>query len=593
MALSLVSSCGLAQSKTQIKSRLKAEDLFFPAQRNQVQVLPQRFEFQRLAEDRLKIGNILLDSSQIRFDFLSRGSDKHLVFFWPWGLLADGELSLLDQTGISLWSTKISSRELQKKEPSGDQKGGEALALFTSPPLDSALVESLKYKAFVRFCLVRSRAETYLRLCSAELYVSSAGSALEVKQRQRKKPQGSIVINGNSVGNQGVLSLNDSSQLMFFQAEMGPGSFLEVETRAKAVDFFDVVKNTSPPEGVETLRLSGRGAMPAQEEGVDVFEDGSWSVVLPTDRPLLYLQGEGGIPLRQEFYVRGPLPEESYRPRLKFHKLGTYSSNLEREGLKSSKARVGTASKQNLLIEKNPKEFKWQVRTPAHGRQQRYFLGVIPADRPQPRPVWYAGQDFKKARPGRVELETRASLPWARGGIQARAQWWLEDVFGLGTHQWGSELAYEFPATQKANSFKLSSMALSVFWKWRPSLEGEEDTEALKFSYNRLTASSESLSGFGLGYFKAFDNNFLWIERFPKSRIELESLLPASSSQLKLGLSFFAKYRLEAPWRFLGPKGSWYIGGGLAQWSLRSSLESSPSNPGFNVEVQAGISSLF
>lgn len=82
--------------------------LFFPAEKNNIRVLPQIFEYTLLDSEKIKIGDILIDASLIRFEIIkSPGEDQvRLLFSWPAGLLQEGGIYLMNNSGRAVWMWK-------------------------------------------------------------------------------------------------------------------------------------------------------------------------------------------------------------------------------------------------------------------------------------------------------------------------------------------------------------------------------------------------------------------------------------------------------------------------------------------------------
>ena len=83
----------------------KSQNLVFQADRNGAQVLPQKFEYTLMDAERIRIGDILIDSSTFNFQLIRSGSGENyrIKFVWPASMLSQGQLILMNNNGKALW----------------------------------------------------------------------------------------------------------------------------------------------------------------------------------------------------------------------------------------------------------------------------------------------------------------------------------------------------------------------------------------------------------------------------------------------------------------------------------------------------------
>ncbi|RYZ75518.1 MAG: hypothetical protein EOP04_33225, partial [Proteobacteria bacterium] len=219
--------------------------LQFQADKNNIQILPQRFEYNLVDEDHIKIGDIVIDSTTFGFQISSKpeASGKFRArFIWPVGLLKDGTLSIRDNTGKSIWSVTVSRKNtrIMNAGPATKELVRNQLTEFVTDQFEVAKVEDMKFLPFMNFCINRTTQDTNIYLCSKELYLGTQGK-LGIRSRTQGRRQAFVEINGRNVGKQGTIFLNDEKENIGFRAMTQSGAILEVETRMKPVDFKDVV----------------------------------------------------------------------------------------------------------------------------------------------------------------------------------------------------------------------------------------------------------------------------------------------------------------------------------------------------------------
>src|SRR5437868_3724177 len=275
--------------------------LFFQADKNNIQVLPQRFEYNLVDEDHIKIGDIIIDSTTFGFQIapsVNFPGKFRARFIWPSGLLKDGSLLLKDNTGKAIWTTNFNRKSIHLINPATteqDKNVRTQLAELVVDQLNPALVEDMKYFPFMNFCISRTNQDTRIYLCSKEVYLTSKENRLTISSRAQGKRNAFVEINAKSVGNQGIIFLNNENENIGFRAMTQSGAILEVETRMKPVDFKDVVLS----DDQKKLILTASGAEPVNEESVQRISNDEWQFEIDAQRPILYLKGEGDIPMRQ------------------------------------------------------------------------------------------------------------------------------------------------------------------------------------------------------------------------------------------------------------------------------------------------------
>ncbi|MCK6599149.1 MAG: hypothetical protein L6Q37_12355, partial [Bdellovibrionaceae bacterium] len=107
----------------------------------------------------------------------------------------------------------------------------------------------------------------------------------------------------------GIIFLNDSTESLSFKAQTESGAALEILTKLSPTEIKEIIMT----EDKKNLMITGLGSFPVQEKNTKKISDSLWETRIPSDFPILYLQGDGGIPIRQEFNIKGELPREKYR----------------------------------------------------------------------------------------------------------------------------------------------------------------------------------------------------------------------------------------------------------------------------------------
>jgi hypothetical protein len=481
----------------------KTKPLYFQADKNNLQVLPQRFEYTLIDEERLKVGDVLIDANQLTFRLIPSKTEKgrySIRFTWPAGLLTEGEIALKNNSGKAIYNSLINKKNLRIS--AGNAGDSEEIlrsetAEFTADNVDPKVIEDMKYLPFMSFCIFRASEETRLYLCSKELYITNQDGQLTVKPRSTSKKTAQVEINGKVVGNQGIIFLNDRSETVAFTAQTQSGASLEIETRRQDVDFKDVVLDKDGKK----ITLIASGAEPVDEEKVRKLSDTEWQIDIPATRPILYLKGEGDIPMRQEFYVKGTLPYEKDRPFLSAKSPNkTYSSSLYLLGVAPEGMKIVPADKSTQVEPQKKGQFLWKLQDIPSGKTTRYYLNTTLADR-----SYLVGYDIFRARPFEFFLggffQTPSGLVYGRVGLQ----WWIENLFGSTSSfsrlHWGLGLHRDQHLTKKDGEGNYDKTTLELMWRASEGFYMTDPTWGLTLPVQMISGEGFSTTAIGLGAF--------------------------------------------------------------------------------------------
>ncbi len=468
--------------------------LLFEASRNNLKPSPQRFEYKLESPLLLQIGDIRIDMQGLKLQLEGSETRVEAVLQWPHSLFETGEITIVDSVGKALarrtFTTKdfIINRETENKDEDGPRTTLGQL-VWTSLPSD--FVQKLRGTAFFRFCLNRQDGETRITLCSPESFFSGDPQDLRVQMRSPFR-QARIEINSEPVGKQGVVYLNDTNEEVRFRAETEMGAFLELNTRSQDVNFEDIV---SIGDGSRLL-ITAKGAEPVNLKRIRRLGDGLWQTVLSAQRPVLYMRGEGNIPLRQDFYIAGSLPKISDRLYVQ--------KNMPRE----------VYSSEFTLLGHNPEKLSISL-VPGDERSQ---LNVVNEQ------FEWALKDLKPNQVNRYELEVgtqkfRAHYDVFRGdpfsldggffynsvnsfGFRGDFRWWIENFANNSNSwaqlHWGLGLIY---SKGFDNEKDVSDIHARLYWRSQSGLQRRQSSWGTIFDYWNLSAAGAQSSIAGVGAF--------------------------------------------------------------------------------------------
>ncbi|WP_413557526.1 hypothetical protein [Bdellovibrio sp. HCB209] len=517
--------------------------MLFQASKNNLQVLPQRFEYTLMDEDRLKVGDILIDSTKVTFDLqepTKNGAPYRVRFTWPADLLKDGELAIKNNAGKAIFTTRLDQSNVKLSKNERDQENLRSdLASLTVELNDPKIVEDMKYLPFMTFCIYRQTDETQTYLCSKELYLSSQQGQLAVRPRSATKKTAQVEINGKVVGNQGIIYLNDRSESVSFKALTQTGAFLEIDTRMNEVDFKDVVQS----ENGQRMILTASGAEPADGSKVRRLGDGSWQVVVSKERPLLYLKGDGDIPMRQEFYVKGSIPPAKIRPTLSAKSVNkTYSSSVSMDGIASADTNMSAdASDKDASFQEEGNQFKWTIKNLPAGKSTRHFLQVQTGS-----DSFMAGYDVERGNPFSAWLGARYQTPSGIAFGSLGFEWWFENFLGLNADaarlHWGLIVSRDQHLTTNDDYPEIDLTTAELVWRANPGFHLMDETWGLSIPVQMVQGKDASSTAFGLGFFVQNKPTVRWMKKMMEwTELKLQYLPSGSGSDFKVSNA----YRLE------------------------------------------------
>ncbi|MCX7977957.1 MAG: hypothetical protein N2578_03040 [Bdellovibrionaceae bacterium] len=440
--------------------------MYFQADKNNLQVLDARFEYTLLDAERIKIGDILIDTRYFKFEIVQSRRKNVLRFLWPAGLLQSGRLTLLNNNGKSIWSSEIESKELKIKkirDPENPFLRAD-IASFESPLLDPSILEEMKLLPFMNFCIHKEEKNTKIYLCSKELFLSQESDQIVVKDRSSSRKQARVEVNGKTVGPQGIVFLNDPKENIYFRAVAENGATLEIETRMRRVLFFDIVETKE-----NKIKLSAKGAEPVAKSQVERLKDGGWSIELASDRPFLYIKGDGGIPFRREFLVRGPLPQIWMRPYLKANSpRTTYSSSLTLEGTHPAQVRIQAGDKDSIVEPAGKNMFRWTISDIPKGEEHRRFVALE-----APNGKFYAAHEIIRGRPWFLSLGI-TGFNSSPAEASVRLERWFENL--ISRFRFGAEVSSFQPLGRSSSRGDFSGHSLGIHFRFSPGFNIVDDT---------------------------------------------------------------------------------------------------------------------
>lgn len=459
--------------------------LNFSAEHNNIQILPQKFEYTLLDESSIKLGDILIDSKSLNFQLEFKQSNPNevkVIFSWPAGLLKEGELTLYNNYGKALIKEEITKDKIQivAGENSKDSMLRSEKATFTTDYQEEEFLEEIKYLPFLKFCIAKKDKSTKIELCSSELYVSSDDNKLTIKLRKSSQREAVVIINGKEAGDQGIIFLNDKNENINFKAQSESGALLEITTKLKPIDFKDVVIS----DDQKTIKFKGVGGFPVKDEGVKKLSDTTWLISLPTEFPVFYVQGEGGMPMKQEFNIKGAVPQEKIRSFLVSSLVEkTYSSSISLEARLPKGVTAKPKDALSTVLPKKNQRFTWNLLNLTPNTLNKRYL-VTSAKDSEATIVYdiFRGHRFEGFTQARILSPINLIL------LDLDLSWWLNNLRS------GIAFKYSMPLTKPETITSFSDMELSYLHRLSAGLNFVDPSYFVGASYKMLKINDTSFA---------------------------------------------------------------------------------------------------
>lgn len=456
--------------------------LFFPVEKSNINILPQRFEYELINKDKFRVGNILFDARLFSFR-VGKGSEDDklkLQLKWPAGLLAEGEISIRDNIGKAIWIHPIDQKQVkfQRKKV---EKTSQILANLEDDILPEDVFRSLQYVPYFQVCVEKAELPTRISLCSKDFYVQVTKGRLEIRSRDSLRRESYVNINARKVGAQGLIFLQSLSDVISMRVLLLSGATLDIDTRMKEVEFRDIVSDDDRGR----LLITGFGSEPAGSRSVNLA-DGSWRTEIPLKRPVIYLRGEGGIPMRQEFVMKGNVRDQSLRVEvLEKLPVATYQKSLT---LDIKKNPLLTISAPDQLSELEDKEdyLQWTLKDLQDGVRNRRTLLVNQQNR-----QFTAAWDV--IRHPRWDLSASFAVPL---DVRVHLRGWMENQnlgFGLDYQSFLTEWKKDVGPTGR--------LRLPLYWSLPNHYNFLDSAWGIMMAPESITFKQGSAAGISLGGF--------------------------------------------------------------------------------------------
>lgn len=479
--LVLLASCTTLASQNRSK-----EPLYFPADKNNIQVLPQRFEYDLMDNGKIQIGGIILDTTAMGFRIEEKKNGAFVLhLMWPSALMKKGEIALKNNFGKAVFSSKVMTLDNENADPN-------SLTTF-SAPIGKEMVSSLKLYPFLNFCIYYEEGSSRFYLCSQDLFVTK-NNEHKVLPLPKSPVTPQVDINGERVGKQGLVYFSSSVETISFRANNSLGAFLEIETRKNDIDFLDVIESKDK----KSLQVRATGTDPFYQTKFIKLPDGSWQALISSERPTLYLNGDGGIPMRQELYIKGALPNAQLRGYLTVATAKkTYDSAIRTQGEVPPGVELSLEpNNAESKLEQQGQKFKWLIGSLKKNENTRSYLKAKFEDN-----TFTMSHDIFRGLPFAVSVGARAVAPSGTFFADFNFNWWFERLLWnqgrWANLHWGVGLEHSIylPSDER----KVDLTTAEILWRAKPGLHLIDATWGLTMPIRQYSMQDANLNSFGFG----------------------------------------------------------------------------------------------
>lgn len=526
MFLWLAFCLALPQSIASEGTRTTRLSLFFPIDKNNIQILPQRFEYELIDKDRFRVGNAVFDARNFSFQVSTPSRNKYKFSArWPSALLNNGEISIRDNIGKSIWTQSIDHDKVRFQKVTAENGAISQIAVMDPENMPAEVFNSLKYVPYFRTCVQKIDPPVRISLCSKDFYIRTVKGKMSIQTRDSLQPESFVNINGNNVDPRGLIFLQNQNQVLALRVLLLSGATLDVDTRLKAVDFRDLSVN----EDGDKLMIWAAGTEPTAFQKVNRMDDGSWKTEVDINRPILYLKGEGDIPMKQEFITKGQVRGQ----KASIESVGdipteTYSSSVTIYLKKNAEIALSPADNLSTIADDDRGSQRWQLLRLTDWTKNRRLLNVATGDQ-----KFTAAWDVEKYPAW--ELRIGAAFPTA-GEIHL-AKWFN------GFH-FGTALDYKYILTPyRTDDGNTSRARLKLFYSFDKTIQYKNSGWGIFLAPEYRQWGNITTSGGALGLFanRIVPPSWKYFGQWNQSELDLYTMgsgSPSYSNALALRTAF-------------------------------------------------------
>lgn len=472
--------------------------LNYRAQKNHIRVFAQRFDYKVNDASHLKVGHTITDLSAFTMTFKTNPENTtDFIIQWPSSLIEEGILVLKDNNGKAIFFKEFTKTEAQfsKREDPTDETVIEEIGSFTIKDQAPEVLEQLSYLPFMVLCVYRIDKNTHINICSDELYLNQQKQPFEIKSRTSKKEQLNIDINGKTVGPQGYIFLTQPDESVFLRAQKNTGANLEIQTQYDPVEFIDVSLKLIKEN--KFIDITGKGLSPYNEKDNLLKNSKLWKTRIPYSYPIMYLLGGGGIPLRQEFFIKEDPPEETLRLYIDDKSVfKTYNSEIEYRGIKKKDITVTSQNPKNSFSSSANNHFLWKLTDLKKGAETVAELELKTKDR-----TFYPSTSVYRGYPWSTSINLKTLGPGKRLSAELSLQKWFDHFLGLESSHLKPGFELKFDKYLTAENYEFDFYSVRFKYRMTSTLQYEDSSWGVLIPIGQVQFTTDSTTTLGIGLF--------------------------------------------------------------------------------------------
>jgi len=211
----------------------------------------------------------------------------------------------------------------------------------------------------------------------------------------------------------------------------------------------------------------------------------------------MYLLGGGGIPLRQEFFIKEDPPNENLRIHLEDTSfLKTYKSEIELKGLKKENVLLTSENKKNKLKLLKNNYFHWQINDLQKGNENLAELELKSQNK-----KYYPSTSIYRGFPWLVSLDLNAIGPEKRISTEIKVQKWFDTIFGFKNTYLKPGLEIKYDKYISSTQYKFDFYSLNLKYRMNSEIQLENSSwgfDIIPLSQLQFSKASSSMMGLGI-----------------------------------------------------------------------------------------------
>jgi hypothetical protein len=484
--------------------------IYFPAEKNGARLLFQKLEYQILDDDNIRLGNMLINTNDVRIE-LSKSTETapQFSFFGPSQLMKNSQIIIRDPTGRSVWSYLVQNKDLLESNGAAERESVTRLLkkvdVLRLAETSTEMLAKINNSIFFTYCIFYEEENHRYNICSRDYRLEKSGKKWTLAQVVNAKKDFIVQVNGTEVGSDGTIQISEKLSTISFSSRLASGLLIEFRTGNIPIEVIDSKWDTQSDFAELTIREKN------QDDKFNLKQ--AWSSKVPFTQSYFYLEGESQIPLKQELFFEDKPPSEQVRPNLTRNNFQTYSSSITINFKNAPDIKLKPKTPGDKIVNRTPIS-EWQLNNIKSEGSNIHFLELS-----SPNKTYFASYEVLRGRPGVFQIQsligqntrasetTKSTQQDSLNGISLNMDYHFTDFLGIDSNwsqlRWFTKIGYALinvkPKAGEATS--IAETSLDLGYRFNYGFHHETPSLAFYFGFFQRKTKEEMANSPSLGLF--------------------------------------------------------------------------------------------